>query len=89
MKLTAYSRSIKINQEKMIHIYEVTLMTSQGCNNFQLFNLGKITRNYYTPGACDHATSIIKRSERHIIIEIKKLLIIIITVMIIINNSNL
>ena len=65
-------------------------LTSQGCNNFQLFNLGKITRNYYTPVACDHAISVIKRSEKHIeIIEIKKLLIITITVIIIINNSNL
>ena len=31
---------LEIKQENMIHIYEITMMTSQGCNNFQLFNLG-------------------------------------------------
>ena len=30
----------EIMQENMIHIYDITIMTAQGCNNFQLFNLG-------------------------------------------------
>ena len=29
----------------MIHIYDVTLIDDQGCINFQLLHLGKITRN--------------------------------------------
>ena len=49
-------------------------MTSQGSNNFQLFNLGKITRNYYTPVTCDHVISVIelieRQSERHIIMAV-------------------
>ena len=32
----------------MIHIHDVIIIESQGYNNFQLFHLGKITRNYYT-----------------------------------------
>ena len=51
-------------------------LTSQGCNNFQLFHLGKITRNYYTPNMLSFNISnyLIKRqSERYIIIEIIKL----------------
>ena len=39
-------------QENMIHIHDVTIMTSPGCNNFQLCKLGKITRNYYTAVRC-------------------------------------
>ena len=59
----------------MIHIYDVTMMTSQGCNDFQLFNLGKTTRNYYTPVTCDHARNIGKyliqrQTERHIMKQI-------------------
>ena len=42
----------EIKQENMIHAYDVIIMTSQGCYNFQLFHLGKITRNYYTPVTC-------------------------------------
>ena len=34
-------------------------LTSQGCHNFQLFNLGKITINYYTPVTCYHVIPVI------------------------------
>ena len=64
MKLATFSRLTQDQQENMIHIYGVTLMASQGCNNFQLIHLGKITRNYYAPVTCYH---LIKRqSERYI-----------------------
>ena len=41
-------------RENMIHIDDVTIRTSQGCNNFQLYHLGKRTRNYCTPMTCYH-----------------------------------
>ena len=44
-------------------------LTSQGWNNFQLFHLGKINRNYYMPVTCYIGNYLIKReSEMHIII---------------------
>ena len=66
-----YSRLTRDQARKMIHTYGVTVMTSQGCNNCQLFHLGKITRNYYTPDmlSCNIGNYLIKRqSERNIII---------------------
>ena len=44
----------KINQENMIHIYDVIIIDVTGFNNFQFFHLGKITRNYYMPVTCYH-----------------------------------
>ena len=48
-------------------------LTSQRCNNFQLFSPRENTRNYYTPVTCYHVISVIvdlikHQSERYIII---------------------
>ena len=45
-------------------------LTSKGCNNFQLFNLQKMTRNYYTPVTYVGNYLIKRHSKRHIIIKI-------------------
>ena len=59
MKLTTYSRLTRIKQENMIYIYDFTIIDVTGCNNFQLFNLGEISRNYYTPVAYYQVISVI------------------------------
>ena len=73
MKLTSNSRLTRDKARKHdLYIHDVTIMTSQGCNNFQLFCLGNVTRNYYTPVICYHVIGnyLIKRqSERYIIME--------------------
>ena len=43
----------------MIHIYDVIMNGVTGCNNLQLFHLGKITRNYCIPVTCDHVILVI------------------------------
>ena len=40
MKLTTYWRLMRDQARKHDSLYDVTIMTSQGCNNFQLINLG-------------------------------------------------
>ena len=68
MKLTTYLRLIRDQARKN----ESRLFArSQGCNNLQLFHLGILTRNYYTPDmlSCNIGNYLIKRqSERYIII---------------------
>ena len=56
--MIAYSRLTRDQARIMIHIYEVTIIDVKGCNDFQSFNLAKITRNYYTPATRDHVVSV-------------------------------
>ena len=77
-------KSIEFSQNEIYNLFEtdsrsckktwftfisLQKLTSQECNNFQLFHLGKITRNYYTPVTYNIGNYIIKPpSERCIVI---------------------
>ena len=52
MKSTTYSRFTRVQARKHDSPLRRLIMTSQGCNNFQLFHLGKIARNYNMPVTC-------------------------------------
>ena len=57
-KLTTYSRLTQDQARKRVHIYGYN-NDVHGYNNFQLFHLAKITRNYYTPVTFYHVISVI------------------------------
>ena len=60
MKLITYSRLTR-HQAKIhtSHLWRYNSWRHRGCNNFQLFHLGKITRSYYTLVTCYHLISLI------------------------------
>ena len=59
MKLTAYSRLMRDQASKHTHIYDVTMIElTEVTSSLQIFNLGKTTRNYYTPVTYDHVISV-------------------------------
>ena len=67
---SSFEIDTRLSKETWFIFMMLQRLRSQECNNFQLFNVAKITRNYDTPVTCDNIGNyVIKRqSQRHIII---------------------
>ena len=59
MELTTSSRFTRDQSKNMIQIYDVVLIDVTGVQYFQLFHLGKTTRNYYAPVTCYHVIPVV------------------------------